>query len=123
MRKVVLAALVLAFLVGLSPLAADPAIRRGIDVFTTVDNGKTFYSFADNPIPAGFFCKRSAAFAGQVPAGRSNRLSHMVSTLALTAASMAIGVPHSRVVSPGHLSVASMPILEPRPDTGEAKSR
>ena len=66
MRKVVLAALVLAFLVGLSPLAADPAIRRGIDVFTTVDNGKTFYSFADNPIPAGFFCKRSAAFAGQV---------------------------------------------------------
>ena len=59
MRKVVLAALVLAFLVGLSPLAADPAIRRGIDVFTTVDNGKTFYSFADNPIPAATSCSLS----------------------------------------------------------------
>lgn len=66
MRKVVLAALVLAFLVGLSPLAADPVISRGIDVFTTVDNGSTFYSFADNPIPKGFFCKRSAAFAGRL---------------------------------------------------------
>jgi hypothetical protein len=66
MRKVVLAALVLAFLVGLSPLAADPVITRGIDVFTTTDSGTTFYSFADNPIPAGFFCKRSKPFAGRV---------------------------------------------------------
>ncbi len=31
--------------------------------------------------------------------------------------------PHSRVVSPGHLWVASSPILLPRPLTGEAKSR
>jgi hypothetical protein len=66
MRKVVLAALVLAFLVGLSPLAADPVITRGIDVFTTTDSGTTYYSFADNPIPAGFFCKRSKPFAGRV---------------------------------------------------------
>ena len=34
-----------------------------------------------------------------------------------------MGVPHSRVVSPGHLLVASMPIFDPRPLTGEAKSR
>lgn len=47
----------------------------------------------------------------------------MASTLDLTAASITIGWPHSRVVSPGHLLVASMPIFEPRPDTGEAKSR
>ena len=41
----------------------------------------------------------------------------------LVAGSMLIGRPHSRWVSGGHLSVASRPILEPRPDSGEAKSR
>jgi len=41
----------------------------------------------------------------------------------LTWASIAIGRPHSRCVSPGHLLVASSPILLPRPATGEAKSR
>ena len=51
------------------------------------------------------------------------RLLHMASTLSITAWSMRIRRPHSRVVSPGHLSVASRPILEPRPETGEAKSR
>ena len=48
---------------------------------------------------------------------------HSASTRALTAASIAIGRPHARVVSPGHLLVASMPILLPRPATGDAKSR
>ena len=47
---------------------------------------------------------------------------HIVSTLSITAWSMRIGRPHSRLVSPGHLSVASRPILEPRPLTGLAKS-
>jgi len=61
-----LAVLALALVVGVSPLAADPVITRGIDVFTTTDSGTTYYSFADNPIPKGFFCKRSAAFAGRV---------------------------------------------------------
>ena len=42
---------------------------------------------------------------------------------ALALASIRIGRPHSRCVSPGHLFVASMPILLPRPLTGEAKSR
>ena len=46
--------------------SADSVIQRGIDVFTTLDNGKTFYSFADNPIPAGFFCKGSEPFAGTI---------------------------------------------------------
>lgn len=50
----------------LAPLAAAPVIERGIDVFTTVDNGKTFYDFADSPIPAGFFCKSSRPFTGRV---------------------------------------------------------
>ena len=31
--------------------------------------------------------------------------------------------PQGREVSPGHLCVASSPILPPSPDTGEAKSR
>src|SRR5262245_64586256 len=48
------------------PLAADPVIQRGIDAFTTTDNGKTYYDFAQNPIPAGFFCNKSAAFTGRI---------------------------------------------------------
>src|SRR5436190_19248140 len=47
----------------------------------------------------------------------------IASTRALTAGSIAMGRPHWRAVSPGHLFVASMPILLPRPATGEAKSR
>jgi hypothetical protein len=66
MKKVVLAAVAVALLIGVGPLAADPVITRGIDVFTTTDAGTTYYSFADNPIPAGFFCKRSKPFAGRV---------------------------------------------------------
>ena len=48
---------------------------------------------------------------------------HIASTLSMTACSMRIWRPHSRLVSPGNLSVASKPIFEPRPDTGLAKSR
>lgn len=48
---------------------------------------------------------------------------HIPSTRDFTAASITIGVPHSRAVSPGHLLVASIPIFDPKPDTGEAKSR
>ena len=48
------------------PLAAAPVIERGSDVFTTLDNGRTFYDFADDPIPAGFFCQGSPAFSGRV---------------------------------------------------------
>jgi hypothetical protein len=65
-KKCVLAALVLSFLLGLPPLAAAPVIQRGIDVFTTPADGRTYYDFALSPIPAGFFCARSQAFAGRV---------------------------------------------------------
>ena len=47
--------------------AADPAIKPGIDVFWTVGGGKTFYDFAKNPVPAGFFCDSSLAFTDRVP--------------------------------------------------------
>ena len=65
-RGILLAALAVVLLAGLSPLAADTVIHRGIDSFTTIANGKTFYNFATNPIPAGFFCKSSAPFTGRV---------------------------------------------------------
>ena len=65
-NRTVLAMLVSSLLLGLSPLSADSAIRRGIDVFTTVGDGRTFYDFAQNPIPAGFFCNKSKAFTGRV---------------------------------------------------------
>src|SRR4051812_15263735 len=45
---------------------------------------------------------------------------HRASIRCLTATSMTIGRPHSRLVSPGHLLVASMPILLPRLATGDA---
>lgn len=61
-----LAALAVTLLVGISPLAADTVIQRGIDVFTTTTDGSTFYDFTKNPIPAGFFCKSSKAFTGRV---------------------------------------------------------
>ena len=47
----------------------------------------------------------------------------IASTRAFTAADISIGRPHSRLVSPGHLFVASKPTLPPSPETGEAKSR
>ncbi len=62
----VLALLGFSTLLGLSPLAADPVIQRGIDIFTTKADGRTYYDFAKAPIPAGFFCAGSKAFAGRV---------------------------------------------------------
>jgi hypothetical protein len=63
----ILAVLVCSFLLGLSPLAAaDSTIQRGVDLFATRGDGKTFHDFAQNPIPAGFFCKGSKPFTGRV---------------------------------------------------------
>ncbi len=53
------------FLFGMSHLAsADPAIKPGIDVFTTI--GGTYYEFSKNPVPSGFFCDSSTTFTGRV---------------------------------------------------------
>src|SRR5262245_13198229 len=65
-RGILLTALAVALVVGGVPAFAGPVISRGIDTFTTVGNGTTFYDFAGSPIPAGFFCKRSAPFTGRV---------------------------------------------------------
>ena len=65
-KRSFLAAFVFSLLLGLPPLIADPVIQRGIDVFTTPADGRTYYDFSLNPIPAGFFCARSKAFVGRV---------------------------------------------------------
>lgn len=46
--------------------AADRVIQNGIDTWVTPADGSTFYSFANNPIPADFFCSGSAPFNGRV---------------------------------------------------------
>jgi hypothetical protein len=62
----ILAVSIVSLLAGLSPLAAETSIQRGIDVFATTANGTSYYDFAKNPIPAGFFCEGSRAFTGRV---------------------------------------------------------
>lgn len=65
-NRTILAVLVASLLLGLSPLSADTVIQRGIDVFSTRGDGKTFYDFSQRPIPAGFFCQSSKPFTGRV---------------------------------------------------------
>jgi hypothetical protein len=64
--KTIFTALVWSLLLGFSSLSADSVIPRGVDVFSTAGNGRTFYDFSLNPIPAGFFCKGSKAFTRRV---------------------------------------------------------
>lgn len=64
--RIVLPVLMLSLLLGFSPLSANPVIQRGIDVFTTAGDGRTYFDFSYSPIPAGFFCKGSKAFTDRV---------------------------------------------------------
>lgn len=41
-------------------------VPAGTDFWRTAGEGRTYYSFADNPLPADFFCPGSAPFAGVV---------------------------------------------------------
>lgn len=52
-------------LLAATPLLAEDVVYSGVDAFHTVA-AKTFADFANNPIPAGFFCAGSAAFAGKI---------------------------------------------------------
>jgi hypothetical protein len=45
---------------------AAPSIKPGIDAFRTLGGGKTYYDFAKNPLPAGFFCESSSSFSSRV---------------------------------------------------------
>jgi len=65
-RMLVICSLLL--LVALPALAERPIDRvpAGLDYWQTLSGGATAYSFASNPIPAGFFCAGSAAYTGNV---------------------------------------------------------
>ncbi len=64
LRTVVGAALILALVAG-SPAFGAEAIHKGVDLWMTVA-GFAQTSFAEQPIPAGFFCEGSQAFTGKV---------------------------------------------------------
>jgi len=66
MRKALFLAIVAAVLLVLPVSAIDSVIYRGVDLWKTVDDGSTYISFAQKPIPAGFFCDKSAAFTGRI---------------------------------------------------------
>lgn len=54
---------------GLRPVTlpgADLVIDSGLDLWMTRGDGSTFFSFANDPLPADFFCSGSAPFAGTV---------------------------------------------------------
>ena len=62
-RLWILAALLL---IALPTFAADRSIQGGIDPWVTPGNGRTFIDFGTMPLPAGFFCFKSAPFAGRI---------------------------------------------------------
>jgi len=64
LRSVALIAIVAALISGSPAFAAD-AIHNGVDLWMTVA-GFAQTSFADEPIPAGFFCEGSQPFTGTV---------------------------------------------------------
>lgn len=63
-RSVALIAIVAAMISGSPAFAAD-AIHNGVDLWMTVA-GFAQTSFADEPIPAGFFCEGSQPFTGKI---------------------------------------------------------
>jgi hypothetical protein len=57
----------LALFVLAAPAAAQPPILPGVDLFSTgTGQNPTVVSFANNPIPADFFCPGSAPFTGAI---------------------------------------------------------
>ncbi|HYG65605.1 MAG TPA: hypothetical protein VEL74_23685 [Thermoanaerobaculia bacterium] len=66
MRFAILGAVALLAALAL-PAAANDVIYSGIDTWRTPADGSTFVDFSHEPLPAGFFCGKSAAFTGKVP--------------------------------------------------------
>jgi hypothetical protein len=64
LRAAVGTAVILALIAGAPAFGAD-VIHKGVDLWMTVA-GSTHTSFADQPIPAGFFCESSQPFTGMV---------------------------------------------------------
>src|SRR5258706_2601389 len=63
-RSVVLGALIVVLIGGVPAFGAD-VIHNGVDLWMTVA-GFAQTSFADQPIPAGFFCEGSRPFTGKI---------------------------------------------------------
>lgn len=59
-------ALAMAAALTLALPAAAGTLTAGIDVWVTPDDGNTYVDFTSNPIPAGYFCAGSPAFAQQI---------------------------------------------------------
>lgn len=49
-----------------APAIAENAIQAGVDLWSTAAGGRTYTSFASDPIPAGFFCPASKPFNGRI---------------------------------------------------------
>jgi len=62
----VVSAVALAVLLVAPAFAAERVIYNGIDLWQTKGNGTTFRDFSKAPIPAGFFCSKSAPFTGRI---------------------------------------------------------
>lgn len=66
MRTRLIGCIAALLLVALPTFAADRSIQSGADLWVTPADGKTFIDFKNAPIPAGFFCFKSAPFRGRV---------------------------------------------------------
>lgn len=65
MKKALLAVILMA-LAAVPAAALDHTIFNGIDLWMTRGDGSTFRDFAEEPIPAGFFCAGSEPFTGKI---------------------------------------------------------
>lgn len=67
MKKLsILAIFALILALAVPAVAADRIIANGVDLWRTLGDGTSFADFSKQPIPAGFFCPRSAPFTGRI---------------------------------------------------------
>jgi hypothetical protein len=57
---------VLALAMSIPASAAERTVFRGIDLWQTPADGRTYIEFRSDPIPAGFFCALSEPFSGRI---------------------------------------------------------
>lgn len=65
MTRLIIRCLALLLLLGV-PVLAEDTIQAGVDLWSTSSTGRTHTSFANDPIPADFFCPGSKPFAGRI---------------------------------------------------------
>lgn len=66
MRSRLFGVLALLLLIALPVAAADRVVQNGIDLWVTPGDGRTYIDFATIPLPAGFFCFKSAPFTERI---------------------------------------------------------